>query len=126
VLSYSGTFVNQQSPMNPATPRGAWEYHAKLIPQSKRKPLRIWMHVGDRDLRYRDDESTLHNWVMANMRTAAVLKAKGYKYQYVFAKESGHVDGRVVNQTLPAALEWVWRGYKPKANVRRDGFGMDD
>ena len=27
VISYSGTFVNQQWPFNPATPGGAWEYH---------------------------------------------------------------------------------------------------
>lgn len=114
VLSYSGTFVNQQSPLNPETPHGAWEYHERLIPQSKRKPLRIWMHVGEMDLRYRDDESTLHNWVMAKQRMAAVLKAKKYHYQFVFARDSRHVDGRVVRQSLPSALEWVWKGYRRK------------
>jgi enterochelin esterase-like enzyme len=114
VLTYSGTYVNQQWPPNPETLHGAWEYHDRLIPQSKRKPLRIWMHVGDNDLRSKDPESTYHNWVMANQRMAAVLKAKGYHYQYVFAQESGHVDGRVVNQTLPQALEWVWKGYRPR------------
>lgn len=110
VLSYSGTYVNQQSPKNPETPLGAWEYHASLIPNAKRKPLRIWMHVGEFDNRYKDEEATYHNWVMANQRMAAVLKAKGYKHQYVFARNSGHVDGRVVRQTLPQALEWVWKG----------------
>jgi len=114
VLSYSGTFVNQQSPLNPESPHGAWEYHENLIPKSKKKPLRIWMHVGETDNRYRDEEATLHNWVMANQRMAAVLKDKGYHYQYVFARESGHVDGRVVRQTLPQALEWVWKGYRAK------------
>jgi enterochelin esterase-like enzyme len=114
VLSYSGTFVNQQSPLNPASPHGAWEYHEHLIPQSAPKPLRIWMHVGEMDLRYKDDESTLHNWVLANLRMAAALKAKKYHYQFVFARESGHVDGRVVRQTLPQALEWVWRGYRAR------------
>ncbi|MFI5384890.1 MAG: alpha/beta hydrolase [Fimbriimonadales bacterium] len=110
VLTYSGTYVNQQSPLNPLSPHGAWEYHEHLIPQTRRKPIRIWMHVGDRDIRPNDDESTLHNWVMANQRMAAVLKAKGYHYQFVFAQDSGHVDGRVVAQTLPAALEYVWKG----------------
>jgi enterochelin esterase-like enzyme len=114
VLSYSGTFVNQQSPLNPETPHGAWEYHEHLIPQSSRKPLRIWMHVGEQDLRYQDDEATFHNWPLANIRMAAALKAKGYHYQFVFARDSRHVDGRVVRQTLPQALEWVWRGYHPK------------
>ena len=111
VLSYSGTFVNQQSPYNPETPRGAWGYHDGLIKNSKPKPLRIWMHVGEQDNRFNDPESTFHNWVLANNRTAAVLKEKRYHYQYVFARDSGHVDGRVVRQTLPQALEWVWRDY---------------
>ncbi len=111
VLSYSGTFVDQQFPTNPESPHGAWEYHENLIPKTPKKPLRIWMHVGEFDNRYKDVEASLHNWVMANERTAAALKAKGYVYQYVFARDSGHVDGRVVRQTLPQALEWVWKGY---------------
>ena len=42
VLSYSGTFINQQWPSNPESPHGAWEYHEHLIPQqSNRKPIRI-------------------------------------------------------------------------------------
>ncbi|MFZ4506981.1 MAG: alpha/beta hydrolase [Fimbriimonas sp.] len=112
VLSYSGTYVNQQSPLNPETPHGAWEYHERLIPNAKRKPLRIWMQVGEFDNRYRDEEATLHNWVMANQRMAAVLKAKRYPYQFVFSRNAGHVDWKVVQQTLPAALEWVWKGYR--------------
>lgn len=114
VLSYSGTFVNQQSPFNPESPHGAWEYHENIIPKSKRLPLRIWMHVGDNDLRAHDDVSTYHNWPLANQRTAAVLKAKGYHYQFVWARESGHVDGRVVRQTLPQAMLYVWKGYPIK------------
>src|SRR5712691_1505577 len=50
VLTYSGTFVNQQWPYNPQTKHGAWEFHEHLISDSPRKPLRIWMEVGDRDL----------------------------------------------------------------------------
>jgi esterase/lipase superfamily enzyme len=113
VLSYSGTFVNQQSPFNPETPHGAWEYHEHLIAKERRKPLRIWMEVGEHDLRYNDPESTYHNWPLANIRTAAVLAEKHYPYQFVFAKDAVHVDGKVVRETLPAALEWVWKGYRP-------------
>jgi len=43
---------------------------------------------------------------------AAVLKSKGYHYQYSYALDSGHCDRKVRDQTLPQALEWVWRGYK--------------
>src|ERR1700722_18755668 len=46
VLTYSGTYVNQQLPPNPDTPHGAWEFHQDLIPHSPVKPLRIWMEVG--------------------------------------------------------------------------------
>src|SRR6185436_15347786 len=49
VLTYSGTYVNQQWPYNPATPGGAWEFHRSLIPKTPAKPLRIWLHVSDRD-----------------------------------------------------------------------------
>ena len=64
VLSYSGTFVNQQWPPSAETPHGAWEFHERLIPNSPAKPLRLWMQVGDRDLFnpnvMRDD---MHDWV---------------------------------------------------------------
>lgn len=114
VLTYSGTYVNQQSPLNPESPHGAWEYHENIIPTAKRLPLRLWLEVGENDFRNKDEEATLHNWVMANQRMAGVLRAKKYPYQFVFAQNAGHVDGKVVNQTLPQALEWVWKDYKPK------------
>ena len=114
VLTYSGTYVDQQSPPNPVSPRGAWEYHAALIPQSKRKPLRIWLEVSEKDNGWNRDEASLHNWVMANERMAAALKAKKYAYRYVFAENAGHTDGKVTRQTLPDALIWLWQGYKSR------------
>jgi len=41
VLSFSGTYVNQQWPYNPETPLGAWEFHKSIIPNSEPRPLRI-------------------------------------------------------------------------------------
>jgi len=114
VLSYSGTFVNQQWPWNPATPDGAWDLHARLIPNAPRKPLRIWMEVGDRDLDVKFMPDGEHDWVMANELMAAALAKKGYHYQFVFAKDAGHVDRAVKRQTLPEALEWLWRDYRPR------------
>jgi iron(III)-enterobactin esterase len=113
VLSYSGTFVNQQWPPNPETPGGAWEFHERLIPNSPVKPIRIWMHVSDRDLLNPNVmRDSMHDWVEANERMAKVLAAKGYKYQFVFSRNSGHCDRGVKQQTLPAALEYVWKGYQ--------------
>lgn len=110
VLCYSGTFVNQQWPPSEETPHGAWEFHERLIPGSPPKPLRIWMQVSDRDLynpnTMRDD---MHDWVEANERMAKALADKGYRYQFVFTKNSVHCDGPVKQQTLPAALEWLWK-----------------
>lgn len=119
VLTYSGTYVNQQWPYNSQSPHGAWEFHEHLIPNSSAKPLRIWMEVGDRDLfnpNVMNDH--MHDWVVANEDMAKVLAAKGYSYQFVFARNAGHVDRAVKLQTLPEALEYVWQGY-PIAQATR-------
>lgn len=52
----------------------------------------------------RDD---MHDWVVANENMAKVLAAKGYHYQFGFAKNVGHDDRPVKMQTLPEALEWL-------------------
>lgn len=109
VLTYSGTYVNQQWPSNAQTPHGAWEFHEHLIPNTPAKPLRIWMEVGDRDNFSTGDN--FHDWVLANENMAKVLAAKGYHYQFVFARNGGHTDRTVKQQTLPQALEYVWQGY---------------
>src|SRR6267143_4866102 len=108
VLTYSGTFINQQWPYNPQTPHGAWEFHEHLIPNSAAKPIRIWMEVGDRDfLNPNVMRDNMHDWVVANEQMAKVLAAEGYHYQFVFARNAGHTDRTVKQQTLPAALEWL-------------------
>jgi enterochelin esterase family protein len=112
VLAYSITAVNQQWPHNPETPGGAWDLHRTLIPNSPTKPLRVWLEVGDRDLLnpnvMRDD---MHDWVVASEKMAAALAAKKYHYQFTFARNAGHTDGSVKRQTLPQALEWLWKTY---------------
>jgi iron(III)-enterobactin esterase len=112
VLTYSGTYVNQQWPPNPETPHGAWEFHEHLIPNTPAKPIRLWMEVGDRDLFNPNNmRDNMHDWVVANENMAKVLAAKGYHYQFVFARDAGHTDRAVKQQTLPEALEYLWQGY---------------
>jgi enterochelin esterase family protein len=114
IFTYSGTFVDQQHPDAPTEeefPRGAWEYHAGLIENSPVKPLRIFIQASEWDLGADSPESSLHNWVLANERTAEDLKNKGYHYRYIFSRESYHCDGRVRDQTLPETMLWLWRGY---------------
>ncbi|MEO8097909.1 MAG: alpha/beta hydrolase-fold protein [Acidobacteriota bacterium] len=109
VLSYSGTFVNVKN--SPDAPHGAYEYPEHLFPNNPAKPLRIWMHVSENDLGAKTASADLRNWLIANQRLAGVLKNKGYHYQFVFSKNSGHVDTKVIRQTLPQALEYVWQGF---------------
>ena len=116
LIAYSGTFVDQQdddAAEEAKYPLGAWEYHSgmKLIENSERKPLRIFTHVSENDIRPKDAEETHHNWVMAGERTAAALQAKGYNHRFVFSLGTGHCDGRVFEQTLADTLVWTWRGY---------------
>ena len=117
IITYSGTFVDQQdddAPEEKDYPLGAWEYHSsmKLIEKSEKKPLRIFTHVAENDLRSKDPENTYHNWVMANQRTAAVLKAKGYDYRFVFSKASRHCERKVFEHTLADTLVWMWKDYQ--------------
>jgi enterochelin esterase-like enzyme len=139
VLAYSPTMVNQQWPHNTALPGGAWEYHdawpgpaapnlnanginvtksdgpdgSPLIPNSPKKPIRFWFEVGDQDLFYplAPLADGMHDWVLADEDMAKVLAAKDYPYQFLFSRNAVHVDAPTVAQTLPEALEWVWKGY---------------
>ena len=61
----------------------------------------------------------MHDWVQANENMARVLAAKGYHYQLVFARNSGHGDRDTKLQTLPEALEWLWKDYRPSRASRK-------
>lgn len=112
VITYSGTYT-AQAPNPPEYPHGAWEYHENLIMKNPAKPIRLWMEVGQNDNGAASSSAGFRNWVVANIHMTQVLKAKGYHYQFIYAVGAGHVDSKVVAQTLPEALEWVWQGYKP-------------
>ena len=114
-LTTSGTFVNQAWPFDPKFPDGAWGFHETIIPNSPKKPIRIFLAVGDSDsLNPNVMRDNMHDWVEANHRMAKVLKAKGYEYQYLFCRGVGHGIGGAQQQYLPHAIEWLWKGYTPK------------
>ncbi|HEY2682505.1 MAG TPA: alpha/beta hydrolase-fold protein [Steroidobacteraceae bacterium] len=147
VLAYSPTMVNQQWPHSPALRGGAWEYHSPwagpkdgavlnakgfeaptptdmavaspLIEKSAPKPIRVWFEVGDRDLWYPigSMDDGMHDWVLASENMAKVLAAKAYAYQFIFSRDAGHVDQPTFYQTLGAALQWVWAGYRPSEDA---------
>jgi len=138
VLAYSPTMTNQQWPWNPALRGGAWEYHSAwtgpagpnltvkagvltpseapgtpLIPSAATKPIRYWFEMGDQDLFYPNPTipDGMHDWTLSAELMAKVLAAKGYHYQFLFARNAKHVDRPTVAQTLPAAMEWLWKGH---------------
>ena len=124
VLTYSGTYVNQQWPHSSESPHGAWEFHEHLIAKSPPKPLRIWLEVGDRDLLNPNSmRDNMHDWVLANENMAKVLAEKGYHYQFVFVRNAGHCEGSVKRQTLPEALEWLWKDFGGSAPGSTSGDG---
>lgn len=108
VMTFSGTFVNQQSPMDPAYPHGAYGLPETLIPGSPAKPIRIFMECGDHD---NGSGGGMHDWVNANELMAKVLSEKGYHYKFVFARNAGHTDRPTISELYPTALEWLWQGY---------------
>ena len=115
VLTTSGTFVNQAWPFDEKYPDGAWGFHETLIAKEKKKPIRIFIQVGDRDLLNPNVmKDNMHDWVEANHRMAKVLKEKGYEYQYLFSQNAGHCDGKAQAQFIPHAIEWTWKGYGEK------------
>lgn len=109
ILTYSGSFTSLQPTGD--YPDGAWAYHASLIPESPAKPLRVFLSVSEYDFDMNDGAEQRRNWIAANEAMADALAAKGYAYRYVFAREADHVDYRVVEQTLPDTLRWLWEGY---------------
>jgi hypothetical protein len=138
VLAFSPTMVNQQWPHDPSLRGGAWEYHsawagsagptlnikagvpppsepsgAPLIPSAPTKPIRFWFMVGDQDLFYPNPvlPDGMHDWTLSNELMAKMLADKGYHYQFLFARNARHVDRPTIAQTLPAALQWLWKGF---------------
>jgi len=116
VIAYSATLVAQQAdnaPEQAMYPLGAWDYHSDLnvIASSDIKPVRMMINANEMDNGYNAPESGHHNWLMANQRTAAALKAKGYHYRFVYGLGLGHCDQQVERLTMADSLVWVWQGY---------------
>src|SRR5688572_8467131 len=82
VFSFSGSFTALRP--NAEHPRGAWEYPDLIAAAPLRPQLRVFLHVGENDNGSTLAASNNRNWVSANRRMAAALKAKGNHYRFVF------------------------------------------
>jgi enterochelin esterase family protein len=121
-IGYSATLVAQQNSAQKADaalyPHGAWDYHSdkeiiKNDTSGKEKVTRFFINANSNDNGATAAETGRHNWLMANQRTAAALKAKGFHYRFVEGIGAGHCAAPVKDGTLADALIWLWRGYQP-------------
>ncbi|NOW00767.1 enterochelin esterase-like enzyme [Isoptericola chiayiensis] len=78
--------------------------YPELIADTPRKPLRVLLQAGHRDLGWNEPE---HNWFAENLRTAAALAEAGYDARLVLG-DGGH-DPNHAGVLLPDALRWLWR-----------------
>ncbi|MDR7254353.1 enterochelin esterase family protein [Nocardioides sp. BE266] len=76
----------------------------RLLATEARRPIRVFLHVGRRDLGWDEPED---NWVAENLRTAAALHEAGYDVRLELG-DGGH-DSHDAGVLLPDALRWALR-----------------
>lgn len=94
VLSFLGSFAQL---------RGGNRY-PKLIQDTPKKPLRIFLQAATRDLNWNAAE---RNWFSAHLGVAAALAERGYDLRLVLG-DGGHNPNHG-GAILPDALRWLWR-----------------
>jgi enterochelin esterase family protein len=97
VLSHVGSFTNI---------RGG-DVYPGIIRKAAKKPIRVFLQAGEKDL-----DNAAGNWPLANQQMAAALKFKGYEYEFVMGTE-GH-NGKHGGAIMPQSLKWLWASEVPK------------
>lgn len=92
VLSHIGSFTNI---------RGGHVYPA-LIRKEEKRPLRVYLQDGAKDL-----DNQHGNWFLSNQQMAKALAFREYDFKFV-TTEGGH-SGEDGGKILPEALRWLWR-----------------
>ena len=96
VLSHVGSFTNI---------RGGHVYPA-LIRKTPKKPLRVFLQDGEKDV-----DNQFGSWWLANLQMDAALRFAKYDSKFV-GGVGGHNDKHGAS-ILPDSLRWLWRDYKP-------------
>jgi enterochelin esterase family protein len=81
--------------------RGGFWYPA-AIRKTERKPLRVFLQDGEKDL-----DNVHGSWPLGAHELAAALAFAGYDHKAVFG-DGGH-SGRQLGSLFPEALRWLWR-----------------
>ena len=92
VISHIGSFVNI---------RGGHQYPS-MIRKSEKKPIRVFLQDGSRDL-----DNVHGNWPLSNQQMAKALEFKGYDFQFVYGE--GEHNGKHGGAIFPDTLRWLWR-----------------
>jgi len=96
VITGIGSFTNIRG--------GVW--YPAAIRKTDRKPIRIFLQEGEKDL-----DNVHGNWPLSNHDLVAALAFAGYDHKAVFGTE-GH-GGKHLGAILPDALRWLWRKEEP-------------
>ncbi|HEX7896490.1 MAG TPA: SMP-30/gluconolactonase/LRE family protein [Planctomycetota bacterium] len=96
VITGIGSFTNIRG--------GVW--FPSAIRKTERKPLRVFLQEGEKDL-----DNVHGNWPLANHDMAAALAFAGYDHKVAFGVE-GH-SGKQLGSMLPDVLRWLWRKEEP-------------
>ncbi len=92
VVSHCGSFADI---------RGGHNYPS-MIRRTERKPIRMFLQSGARDV-----DTIYGSWPLANQAMAAALAYRDYDYRFVFG-DGGHTlfHGGAI---FPDTLRWLWR-----------------
>jgi enterochelin esterase family protein len=96
VITGIGSFTNIRA--------GNW--FPAAIRKTERKPIRVFLQEGEKDL-----DNVHGNWPLSNHDMVAALAFAGYDHKAVFGTE-GH-SGKHLGSILPDALRWLWRKDEP-------------
>jgi enterochelin esterase family protein len=96
VITGIGSFTNIRA--------GNW--YPAAIRKTERKPIRVFLQEGEKDL-----DNVHGNWPLSNHDMVAALAFAGYDHKAVFGTE-GH-SGKHLGSILPDALRWLWRKEEP-------------
>jgi enterochelin esterase-like enzyme len=95
VISFSGSFADL---------RGG-QIYPELVRQGKRKPIRVFQHVGTNDMVLEG----LPSWLDENRLMSAALDETHYDHKYVVDHGTHCSVGAA--SILPDAMRWAWRDY---------------
>ena len=123
VLTYSGTFINQQWPHDARMPHGAWEFHEHLIPESPAKPTNLDGSGRPGSVQSECDARRHARLGSSQRADGEGARRQGLSLPIRICRNAGHVDRAVKQQTLPEALEYLWQGY-PSAAVKDEVSGV--